>query len=359
MHFLDVTSQLDDLAVGGTTQQPVEELAGPAQLVDGFEQRNETDPGNPAVQIDEAGISRQHRRRQHIIDTARHRNDVRLDRTGTEPVQSLPNGDEGPERVGLSIIENRRRRSQRPPVGQLFGEEGRTGGPVQRVVPDPDAFVELLQHSVMAVGVFSDVHGGQVEPEDGHVPHEPQQNTVADEPPGIGMQRTLHDPQFVEQLPAGPVVLAGRMSDIVCKAMAGVEQALVDEGTLEPVWLIPVECVEALPHIRQGLTIFGQGLSKLISDVPQTGGGGQLFGQFLHLGHQIAEAVIVLHLEHPHGHRRRHRWVTVAVSSHPGAETERGSVGSTVETQPLEVDGYFFGQRREDLIGELIQIEDC
>jgi len=51
------------------------------------------------------------------------------------------------------------RRCKRSPVAQLFGEQGTTGGPIEGAVRDPDSFMESLEHFVMAIGMFANVHG--------------------------------------------------------------------------------------------------------------------------------------------------------------------------------------------------------
>ena len=130
--------------------------------------------------------------------------------------------------------------------------------------------MELVQCGVVTVGVFADIHGGQMEPEGGHIAHEPQQDAVGNEPSGMGPQRALHYPQFLQQALARPVVAPGHMAGILGKAAAGVDQPLVDKGALETVRLVAVERVEALPHVRQRHPVGCQGGGQLVCYVSQS-----------------------------------------------------------------------------------------
>jgi hypothetical protein len=52
-----VAAQGDDAAVGRVLEEPGQEDVGLAELVDGLEQRDEPDPRDPGLEVDEARLA--------------------------------------------------------------------------------------------------------------------------------------------------------------------------------------------------------------------------------------------------------------------------------------------------------------
>ena len=85
-HLLQVAAGADDLPVRRQGQHLVEQVAAGVQLGRGLQQRHDADPGPAGVDVDQPGLAGQHGRGQHVVDAQGHRDDVRLDDLGAEPV---------------------------------------------------------------------------------------------------------------------------------------------------------------------------------------------------------------------------------------------------------------------------------
>ena len=112
-HLLDITAQRDEQPVARLAEKVVEKLARPAQLVDRLEQRDEAQPRDPGVEINEASLSRQHHGCQQVVRATAHRDDVRLDHVVAEAFLCRAHGLE--RRVGPRawVVQRRRRRCER------------------------------------------------------------------------------------------------------------------------------------------------------------------------------------------------------------------------------------------------------
>ena len=110
---MDVAAESDDPTIGLVTEQGVENLAGETQLVNGFEQRHESDTGLANHEVDEPCFLREHCRREYVVRSLRHRDDVGLDDVVPVPFMCSLDGLErvvGYEPFG---IERRRHRCKR------------------------------------------------------------------------------------------------------------------------------------------------------------------------------------------------------------------------------------------------------
>ena len=114
--LLHVTPQRDDAPVGGLLEHLGENRVGVANLLDRLQQRDEADPRDAGVDVDQPGLARQQNGGEDVVGAAAHRHDVRLDHRGPDsgrgPRGWPTNVSIGPGRITL---QRRRRRRQRPP----------------------------------------------------------------------------------------------------------------------------------------------------------------------------------------------------------------------------------------------------
>ena len=122
--LLHVTPQRDDAPVGGLLEHLGEDRVGVANLLDRLQQRDEADPRDAGVDVDQPGLARQQHGGEDVVGAAAHRHDVRLDHGGPIPVEGFADGHERVVRPGRALVQRRRRRRQRPPRPQLPDEQG-------------------------------------------------------------------------------------------------------------------------------------------------------------------------------------------------------------------------------------------
>src|SRR5690606_13028755 len=164
--LLAVPTQPYQPPVAGHGEQVVQEAGRTAQLLDGLQQRRETQVGERPVagpQVDQAGLPGQDDGGQDVVGTLGHRDDVGLDDVRAVglpgPADLLEDGQGAVPRCG--------RPEQRPAGGQLAHEDVLAPGPVQARVGDvqlADVVQETADGGVVGVGVLADVEGGEVQP---------------------------------------------------------------------------------------------------------------------------------------------------------------------------------------------------
>jgi hypothetical protein len=133
-HLLNVAPGADDRPVRGHREQLVEQGPTGVQLGDRLQQRHEPDPGARGVRVDQPRLAGQHHRGEHVVDAERHRDDVRLDHLGAEPVLRLADRAEHVERAAGGLRQRGVYTGQRAPPVQLAGEQCGALGPRQPAV---------------------------------------------------------------------------------------------------------------------------------------------------------------------------------------------------------------------------------
>ena len=152
-------------------EQLVEELAGHAQFVDLLQQRHEAETGDTAVDIDEAGLTREQHGRQDVVDAGGHRHDVGLDDLGAEPIEGGADGAEHFEHLGRLARQWGEGAGKWTAPVELAAQPGRALGPVEvgvGAIQLTGAVDELTDGIVVGGGVLADVHRRQVQPDRSH-----------------------------------------------------------------------------------------------------------------------------------------------------------------------------------------------
>ena len=207
----------------------------------------------------------------------------------------------------------------------------------------------------MPSGVFPDIHHRQAEPEGLHIAGEPPQCPLGDQLAGVFSQRAFHETQFLKEFPGMGVVHARQVTRPVFQTFQGVAESLVDKGQLQSIGLGGVEPAKPFPHLRQEMFVLLQFGQQIVGDPLDKTGDGEFGGQFLDGGHQIAQTLAVLPLQHVHSDLRGDVGIPVTVPAHPGAEADRGAV-PVGDAQPGEVMMDPLTQIGKDLPKEVVEI---
>ena len=106
--------------------------------------------------------------RKHVVGSARHRNDVRLDDSRSERLQGTVDGGEDAERGRAWLVQWRRRRCERSVSGKLPGEHAASVVARQVEIAErqlAESVHQLSDRLVLGCGVLADFHGGQLQAE--------------------------------------------------------------------------------------------------------------------------------------------------------------------------------------------------
>ena len=134
-HLLHVAAGAHQRRYAGSDSSSSSEFDRRRQLGRGLQQRHEADRGPaPLCDVDQAGLAGQHHGGEHVVDAEGHRDDVRLDHLGAEPVLRLADGGEHVERLAGRLGQRGVQGGQRSAAGQLVGEQLGALQPVQRRV---------------------------------------------------------------------------------------------------------------------------------------------------------------------------------------------------------------------------------
>ena len=152
-HLLQVAPGPHQGAVRRQRQQVVQQLAAGVEFGRRLQQWYEADPCLSTVDIHESGLPGQDDRREYVVHAERHRDDVRLDDLGPEPVLHLPDGLEDPEGTASGVGQRYVHSGQWASPGQLAGQQFPAVGPGQGTVVGhlADPPVELGQHRVVGL----------------------------------------------------------------------------------------------------------------------------------------------------------------------------------------------------------------
>ena len=139
---------------------------------------------------------------------------------------------------------------------------------------------------------------------------------------------------------------------------AGSLEALVDEGTFEPIGLLGVEASEPILDLGEEFGIGAERDDEGLGDPRDPHGGREFLGDRLDGASQCAEAVVVLDLED----LRREFWcdegIAVSVASDPRAEAEWSFCGSPGETHCPYLGDVLLEDVGHDVAEQLVEVVD-
>ena len=335
-HLLDVSPQRDQPPVRRVAQQVVEDPSGLPQLAHGLEQRDEADPGDARVQVDQPGLARQQDGRQEVVGAAGHRDDVGLAHLGSEGVQRVPHGGEDREGPGAGLVELHRLRRERAPAREFLAQQGEPVLAWQVVVPPGQLAepVEQLRQSVMVgVGVLPHVQRREVQPEGRNCAHQPVHPAVGGQPGTVGGERVAHQQQVGEQLAAAEVVVALTVRCAGGDPLPGVRELQLDAATLQPVRLVGVDPAHPRVQVRQRHQVALDAGQQRRAGADQLLGRGEVLHQVVDQDGEVAQGVAVLQHQHLGGDLRGDVGVAVAVAADPAAEGQRSALRRQLDAQ--------------------------
>jgi hypothetical protein len=108
---------------------------------------------------------------------------------------------------------------------------------------------------VVGVGMFADVHGGELEAEGGQGADGAGEAAVGEEAAAVLPEGGLDDAQVGEEFGGAEVVVAVLVGGALGEALLGVLELLPDAGGLEPVGLLGVEALVAGADLREPLQV--------------------------------------------------------------------------------------------------------
>lgn len=259
----------------------------------------------PHVQVDQSGLAGEDGRGEDVVGALAHGDDVRLDDLGSEHLQGPLDGEEDAERLLAGRVDGRRGGRERPARAQLLGQQLRTvlAGHV-RVPPGflAEAVEELAEGVVVGVGVFADVHGGELEAEGGEGAQGAVHAAVGEECAAVLAQRGLDEGEVAEELAGAEVVAVGLVRGALGEALLGVLQLLPDAGGLEPVGLLGVEPLVAGADLGQPLQVALEGFQQFLGGAGVADGVGEEAAQLVDHLQGVVDAVLVLEDEDVPGH---------------------------------------------------------
>ncbi len=326
--LLDVAAQGDQGPVGRVGEHVLQDRVGGPQLVGGLQQRDDADPGDAGVQVDQAGLAGEDGGGEDVVGALAHRDDVRLDDLGPEGVQGPADGVEDTEGPLPGPVQLRR--AEEPAGGELLGQQslpvvaGHLGVAPGLLVEPVE---ELAEDVVVGVGVLADVHGGQVQTEGGEGADRPAEPTLGDQATAVLAQGGLHQGEVAQQSGGAEVVAVLLVRVALGEPTLGVDQFLPDRGDLEPVRLLGVEPLVARADLGQPGQVVLQRAEQFGGGAGVPDGVGEQAAQFVDQRQGVVDAVLVLEDQDVPGDLRGDVGVAVAVTADPGAEGQRrGSV---------------------------------
>ena len=206
--------------------------------------------------------------------------------------------------------------------------------------------------------MLADVQGRQMEAKGRRAAQQAAQRPVGDRLAPVGAQRPLQHLQLRDQLGGAVVVAARHVPGVLGDPLARVHQPLADVVELHPVALAGVAALETAIGGRQRLAVAAQAEGQLRRHAVDLLRAAQLRRQALDGGDQLAQGVVVLQLQHGHGHLRRDQRVAVAVPADPASEAQRPRVRRQLDADPLHLLVQLVEQVRGDLAQHLVQVVD-
>ncbi len=286
------------------------------------------------MQVDQAGLAGEDRGGEDVVGALAHGDDVRLDDLGSEDGEGPLDGLEHAEGLLAGRVHGRRGGREGATRPEFLGEElGAVVAGHVGVAPGllAQAVEELAEGVVVGVGVFADVHGGELEAERGQGADGAVHAAVGEEAALVLAQRGLDQGEVLQQFAGAEVVAACLVRDALGEARLGVLQLLADAGGLEPVGLLGVEALVAGADLGEGFEVGLEGLQEFLGGAGVADGVRQEAAQLVDHLQGVVDAVFVLEDEDVPGHLGGDVGVAVAVAADPGAEGEgAGGVGELV-----------------------------
>lgn len=196
------------------------------------------------MQVDQSGLAGEDRGREHVVGALAHRDDVGLDDLGPEHLQRPLDRPEHAEGLLPGGVDGCGGGGEGAAGAEFLGEQ--LGAVLAGHVGVAPGFLaepveELAEGVVVGVGVFADVHGGQLQAEGGQGADGAGQPAVGEQATAVDAQRLLDQAQVGEEFRGAEVVAACFVRGALGQALLGVDELLADAGDLEPVGLLGVE----------------------------------------------------------------------------------------------------------------------
>ncbi len=359
--LLDVAAQGDQAPVGGVGEHFVQELVGDLQLVGGLQERHDADLGPAGVQVDQAGLAGQDGGGEDVVGALAHGDDVGLDDLGAEGLLGLEDGAEDAEGLGAGLVQGGGAGGEGAARAQFLGEE--LAAVVARHVGVAPGFLaeaveELAEGVVVGVGVFADVHGGELEAEGGDGADRALQAAVGDEAAAVLAQRGLDEGEVLDEPFGAEVVAARDVGGVVGQAFAGVDELLADAGGLEAVGLLGVQPLVAGADLGEGVEVLLEGGEEFVGGAAVADGVGEGAAQLVDVFEGVGDAVFVLEDQDVPGDLGGDVGVAVAVAADPGAEGEGAGAGRELGAGPFQFGGEVFEDVADGAAAELVEVVD-
>ncbi|CAM5549436.1 hypothetical protein SFUMM280S_01062 [Streptomyces fumanus] len=189
--LLDVAAQGDQAPVGGVGEQVLQDGVGGLEFVGGLQQRHDADLGPAGVQVDQAGLAGEDGGGEDVVGALAHGDDVGLDDLGSEDLQGALDGLEDAEGLGAGRVDGCGGGGEGAAGAELLGEE--LGAVLAGHVGVAPGFLaepveQLAEGVVVGVGVFADVHGGELEAEGGQGADGAGEAAVGEQAAAVGAQ---------------------------------------------------------------------------------------------------------------------------------------------------------------------------
>lgn len=209
--FLDVAPERDEAPVGRVGEHVLEDGVGGLEFVGGLQEGDDADPGPAGVEVHEAGLAGEDGGGEDVVGALAHGDDVGLDDLGAEDLQGALDGEEDAEGLLAGGVEGGGGGAEGAAGAEFLGEE--LGAVVAgHVGVAPGFLAEPVEHLaegvVVGVGVFADVHGGELEAEGGEGADGAVHPAVGEEGAAVGAQGFLDDGEVVEEFGGAEVVAA-------------------------------------------------------------------------------------------------------------------------------------------------------
>ncbi|MGX1312629.1 hypothetical protein RKD24_002748 [Streptomyces calvus] len=315
----------------------------------------------PRVEVDEAGLAGEDGGGEDVVGALAHGDDVRLDDLGAEDLKGPLDGLEHAEGLLAGRVHGCGGGGEGAAGAEFLGEEL---GPVVAghvgVAPGflAEPVEELAEGVVVGVGVFADVHGGELEAEGGQGADGAGEAAVGEETAAVLAQGRLDDAQVGEEFGGAEVVAAGLVRGALGEAELGVLQLLPDAGGLEPVGLLGVEALVAGADLGQGVEVGLEGGEEFVGGACVADGVGEEAAQFVDHLQGVVDAVFVLEDEDVPGDLGGDVGVAVAVAADPGAEGEGAGVVGEVDADAFQFGGEVLQDVADGAGVQLVEVVD-
>lgn len=211
---------------------------------------------------------------------------------------------------------------------------------------------------MVGVGVFADVHGGELEAEGGEGADGAVHPAVGEEGAAVGAQGFLDDGEVVEEFGGAEVVAALFVGGALGEALLGVLQLLPDAGGLEAVGLFGVEALVAGADLGEAVEVGLEGVEEFLGGAGVADGVGEEAAEFVDGLQGVVDAVFVLEDQDVPGDGGGDVGVAVAVAADPGAEGEGAAAFGELEADAFEFGGEVLEDVADGAGVEFVEVVD-